>query len=283
VQGHEFSAVVEAIGEGVEGIRVGAKATARPQEVCGECRPCRRGDYRICDSLRVWGFQTDGVGQDLFASEAEKVLLLPESFTHEQGALVEPTAVAVHATSRAGDIAGANVVVLGAGPIGNLVAQMARCRGARVLVTDVSGFRLEKAKECGIDATSNAEQESLAEASKRVFGDDGFDVALDCAGVRPTISAAIDSVSKGGTVVIVAVFQERPPVDLAVIGDRELRVVGTLMYQHSDYEEAIKRIDSGEIATAPLDSSDQGPASFPCERLLGLGDGHVRLDVVPDM
>jgi L-iditol 2-dehydrogenase/threonine 3-dehydrogenase len=153
------------------------------------------------------------------------------------------------------------VVVLGAGPIGNLIAQMARCRGGNVLITDISDFRLEKARECGIDLISNAQSESLPDAAKRVFGDQGFDVALDCAGVESTISAAIDTINKGGTIVIVAVFQEKPPVDLAVIGDRELRVVGTLMYQHADYEEAINRIGSGEVATAPLDSKH-----FPFEQ-----------------
>lgn len=254
VQGHEFSAVVEALGEGVDGIEVGSKATARPQVVCGECRPCRRGDYRICDHLKVQGFQAPGVAQDLFVTEAEKVVVLPESFTHVQGALVEPAAVAVHASGRAGELSGKNVVVTGAGPIGNLVAQMCRYRGGHVLITDLSEFRLDRARECGLEATSNAAEEALPEASRRAFGDDGFDVAFECAGAEASVSAAIDAVNKGGAIVIVAVFQEKPPVDLAVIGDRELHLLGTLMYQHGDYEEAVRRIASGDIRTAPLDS-----------------------------
>jgi len=254
VQGHEFSGVVEAVGEGAEEIRVGAKATATPQEVCGECRPCRRGDYHICDELKVRGFQAPGVAQDLFVTEADKVVLLPDDFEHEQGALVEPTAVAVHSTGRAGDMKGKNVVVLGAGPIGNLVAQMCRARGANVLITDVSDFRLDKAKECSIDATSNPQSESLDEASNRVFGDEGFDIAFDCAGVEATISGVVESINKGGTVMIVAVFDDKPPVNLAVVGDRELSLVGTLMYRYCDYEEAVRRIAAGEIKTGPLDS-----------------------------
>ncbi len=263
VQGHEFSAVVEAVGEGVEGIEVGRKATARPQVVCGLCRPCKRGDYNICDQLKVQGFQAPGVAQDLFATEAEKVAVLPDSFTHVQGALVEPAAVAVHASGRAGDMRGKNVVVTGAGPIGNLVAQMCRCRGANVLITDVSDFRLDRAKECGIGATSNPQTESLAEASKRVFGEDGFDIGLECAGAPASVSDLIDSVGKGGAIVVVAVFQEKPPVDLAVIGDRELHLLGTIMYRHGDYEEAVRRIAAGEIHTDPLDSKH-----FPFARYL---------------
>ena len=260
VQGHEFSAVVEAVGDGVENIPVGSKATATPQEVCGECGPCRRGDYHICDVLKVQGFQAPGVAQDLFVTEAEKVVPLPDTFSHEQGALVEPASVAVHTTARAGEMNGKNVVVLGAGPIGNLVAQMCRARGAKVMITDVNGFRLEKAQECGIDATSNAAEESLADASERVFGSDGFDIVLDCAGVQATIDAAVENVNKGGTIVAVAVYDEKPRVDMAVVGDRELNIVGSLMYQYRDYQEAVQRIGSGDIVTAPLES-----AHFPFE------------------
>lgn len=254
VQGHEFSAEVEAVGEGVDNIGVGSKATATPQVVCGECKPCRRGDYHICDHLKVQGFQAPGVAQDLFVTQAEKVVPLPDRFTHEQGALVEPAAVAVHATGRAGNMAGKNVAVLGAGPIGNLMAQMCRCRGANVLITDVSKFRLEKAKECRIEAISNPKTESLADASKRVFADAGFDLVFDCAGVQATIDEAVENVSKGGTIVAVAVYDEWPRVHMAVVGDRELSIIGTLMYQYRDYEEAVRRIASGDIATGPLDS-----------------------------
>ena len=90
VQGHEFSAVVEAVGSGVTGIAVGDRVTATPQEVCGSCRPCLRGDYHICDSLKVRGFQAPGCAQDLFVTEADKVVPLPSTFSFEQGAFVEP-------------------------------------------------------------------------------------------------------------------------------------------------------------------------------------------------
>jgi len=254
VQGHEFSGVVEALGEGVEGVSIGARVTARPQLTCGTCAPCRRGDYHICDNLRVFGFQTDGVGQDLFAVDASSLVPLPDSFNLEQGALVEPAAVAVHATSRVGDLAGRNVLVTGAGPIGNLVAQMCRARGAHVLVTDVSAARLEVAGECGLPHTSNPSSESLADAAQHAFGAVGFDIAFECAGATSAIADAVALINKGGTIIVVAVFQEKPPMDLAVIGDRELRVIGTLMYRHEDYLEAVRRIEAGETITEPLES-----------------------------
>jgi len=252
VQGHEFSAVLEALGPGVKGLTVGSKVTSMPQIVCGECGPCRRGDYHICDDLKVQGFQAPGCAQELWVTSADKVVPLPETFTFEQGALVEPSAVAVHATARAGQLDGRRVAVLGAGPIGNLVAQTARSAGAQVLITDLSDYRLDIARQCGLEATSNAKTETLAQASQRVFGQNGFAVAFECVGVEATITAAVDSIQKGGTIIVVGVFGDQPRLNLALLQDRELNLRGTLMYQRKDYQRAVELIASGGIITEPL-------------------------------
>jgi len=253
IQGHEFSGQVEAIGEGVTEVKVGNKVTARPQIVCGKCGPCCRGDYNICDVLKVEGFQAPGCAQDLFVTTSDKIVPLPASLTFEQGALVEPTSVAVHSTSRGPQLSGRNVVVLGAGPIGNLVAQLARCRGARkVLITDLSDFRLEVAVQCCVENTSNAAEEPLAEAARRVFGDEGFDVAFEAVGVEATMDAAVQNIQKGGTIVVLGVFGEKPRIDMSIVGDREQTIVGTLMYKHEDYVKAVELIAGGDVITEPL-------------------------------
>ena len=252
VQGHEFSASVVEVGEGVSGLTTGMKVTSMPQIVCGECAPCRRGDYHICDKLKVQGFQAPGCGQEYWVTSAASIIPLPENFTYEQGALVEPVSVAVHATSRAGSLAGKRVAVMGAGPIGNLVAQVAAASGARVLITDLSAYRLEVARQCGLENTSNAKEESLADASKRVFGVDGFEIALECVGVEATMSAAVSTIEKGGTIVVVGVFGEKPRVDLGLVQDRELNLHGTLMYQKQDYLRAVDLLASGAVKGEPL-------------------------------
>jgi len=263
VQGHEFSGVIEEIGRGVARLKPGLKVTATPQEVCGRCAPCRRGDYHICDVLKVRGFQAPGCAQDWFVTEADKVVPLPASFSFEQGALVEPVAVAVHSTARAGRLAGRRVAVLGAGPIGNLVGQVARARGAKVLVTDVSAYRLDVAAACGLKAVSNAAAETLAVASARVFGKKGFDIAFECAGAEAALDEAVSAVGKGGTIVAVGVYGERPRVNMGFVQDRELNVIGTLMYQHRDFVEAVRLMKSGKVATAPLDSRHFPFESYP--------------------
>ena len=247
VQGHEFSAEVEAVGTGVEGISPGDKVTALPQVVCGACAPCKRGDYHICDVLKVEGFQAPGCAQEFFVTSAAKTVTLPDGFTFEEGALVEPAAVAVHAVTRATELDGKNVAVLGAGPIGNLVAQVANARGADVVITDLSDYRLDVARTCGIQRTLNAQAESLDAGA--------FDVAFECVGVEDTLSAAVDAVGKGGTIVVVGVFGETPRVDVGRVQDRELTLRGTLMYQRDDYTEAVRLIAERHIATDPLDST----------------------------
>jgi 2-desacetyl-2-hydroxyethyl bacteriochlorophyllide A dehydrogenase len=261
VQGHEFSALVEAVGSGVTRVSVGDRVTATPQEVCGTCAPCRRGDYHICDSLKVRGFQAPGCAQDLFVTEADKIVPLPADFTFEQGALVEPVAVGVHAVSRVGDVSGKNIVVLGAGPIGNLLAQVAQAQGARTLVTDISAYRLDVARRCGLSCLSNAREEDLDAAAARAFGPKGFDLAFECAGVEATINGAIGAIQKGGTIVLVGVYGERPRLDVGLVQDRELNLVGTLMYKHEDFTRAVELIAARRVVTEPLDSNH-----FPFER-----------------
>jgi len=253
VQGHEFSAVVEAVGEGVTKVKPGMKATAAPQQVCGVCNPCKRGDYHICDELKVRGFQAPGCAQDLFVVSEERIVAFPDSLTFEQGALIEPAAVSAHSTRRAPALASKNVVVFGAGTIGNLVAQAARCRGAKkVMITDLSDFRLQKALDAGVDVACNVSKEDFSEKVKETFGDEGFDVAFECAGAEASLDAAVQNIQKGGDIVAVGVYGKRPRVDMSVVGDRELSLIGTLMYQQSDYEQAVEWVADGSMITEPL-------------------------------
>jgi L-iditol 2-dehydrogenase len=252
VQGHEFSASLEAAGPGVSGLKPGMKVTSMPQIVCGVCEPCKRGDYHICDQLKVQGFQAPGCAQELWVTDASTIIPLPDTFSYEQGAMVEPVSVAVHAVRRAGSVQGKNVAVLGAGPIGNLVAQVAKARGANVLVTDVSDFRLDIARQCGLENCVNPTKESLREAVVRTFGPASYQVGFECVGIEATMTDAIETIAKGGTIVVVGVFGEKPRVDMGLVQNNELNLVGTLMYKKEDYEDAVTLIGSGQVATLPL-------------------------------
>lgn len=264
VQGHEVSGEVAEVGRGVAGFAPGERVTFMPQVTCGVCYACRHGSYHICDSLKVMGFQTGGAGQEYFPVPADRVLKLPEGMSLEQGAMIEPAAVAVHALRRAGEIAGRAVVVLGAGPIGNLVGQAARGLGARaVLIADLSDHRLRVARDCGIDFTVNPRAESLSQAIAAHLGPDLADLILECVGSEATVGEAIACARKGSTIVVVGVFGKKPTLDVGLIQDRELSLLGTLMYQRADYEKAIELAGAGKIEFSRLITD-----FFPLERYL---------------
>ena len=253
VQGHEYSATVDAIGNEVRSVKPGMKATAWPQQVCGECGPCKRGQYNACQVLKVEGFQAPGVAQDYKVVPEERIIPIPDSMSLDQGALVEPAAVGAHSTSRTTGIEGKNVVVSGAGTIGNLVAQFARARGAaRVLITDISSHRLEIARECGIEGVLNVAKTPFEEGAKAFFGDQGFQVGFEAAGVQASLDNLMAHVEKGGDIVILGVYAENPTVNMYYLGEHELNMFGSMMYRREDYLEAVKMIDLGKIRTAPL-------------------------------
>jgi L-iditol 2-dehydrogenase len=248
VQGHEVSGVIVEVGANVTTLQDGDKVVFMPQVTCGECYPCRHGQYHICDALKVMGFQTGGAAQEYFPIQAAKVLQVPENVSLEQAALVEPIAVAVHALARAGDVRDKQVVVLGAGTIGNLVGQVARASGAAaVLLTDVNAYKLEKARQCGFTYVVNTRETDLSQALVAAFGLDKADLILECVGVQDTITQAIANARKGSPIVVVGVFGKPPQVDLGLVQDRELTVLGTLMYQQADYERAIALTASGAL------------------------------------
>lgn len=255
VQGHEYSGVAVACGSEVEACKVGDKVTARPQLVCGECNPCKRGQYNVCEHLRVQAFQADGAAQDYFVVDEDRIVKLPDDMPLDHGAMIEPSAVGAHASART-DVRGKNVVVSGAGTIGNLVAQFCKARGAmKVLVTDVSDLRLEKARECGIDHTLNVTRGSLKEAVKEVFGDEGYQVGFEVAGVESSIRSLMETIEKGSDIVVVAVFAKDPALSMFHLGEHELRLVGSMMYRHEDYVKAVDYVSRGIIKLEPLVSN----------------------------
>lgn len=252
-QGHEVSGEVAAVGKNVSGFRTGDRVTFQPQVVCGKCYPCRHGKYNLCEELKVMGFQTTGAASEYFAVDAEKAVLLPDGMSLDEGAMIEPLAVAVHAARRVGSMAGKNVAVLGAGPIGNLVAQTVRGLGAAgVLVTDVSDYRLSLAKECGADHVANAAFVSLGAAMLQAFGPDKADVIYDCAGNDASMGQAIAHARKGSEIVLVAVYAGMAHVDLAVLNDHELDLNTTMMYRREDYLTAIELAADGRVRLQPL-------------------------------
>ena len=178
--------------------------------------------------------------------------------------MIEPAAVGAHSTNRVSGLKGKNVVVAGAGTIGNLVAQFALARGAaKVLITDVSDYRLNIAQQCGIGGILNVKNIPFEEGVKSFFGDEGFQVGFEAAGVQASLDNLMQFVEKGGDVVILGVYSQNPVVNMFYLGEHELNVYGSMMYRHEDYEVAVEMISSGKIITSPLLTN-----SFPFNKYL---------------
>lgn len=253
VQGHEGAGVIARIGAKVTGLKVGDRVTMQPQVVCGTCAPCRSGHYNVCQNLKVYGVHTDGMFTEYFPVPAAAILKLPDSMSFDDGSLVEPTSVATGAIRRCGDVSGLNIVVLGAGAIGNLVAQVAVASGARkVVITDINQRRLDIAAECGIHACVNTRERKLKDVILEQFDDDEADIIIDCAGVKAIFSEAVAAARCSSKLVIVANYKEPVEVELPLFQRREVDMLGIMMYMRQDFERAIALMARGAINTSRL-------------------------------
>ncbi len=255
-QGHEVAGEIIELGEYVKDLSVGQRVTIEPQVFCGRCYPCLHGKYNLCENLKVMGFQTTGTASEYFAVDASKVTPIPDELTYSQGAMIEPLAVTVHAARRFEDLKGANVVVLGCGPIGILLIQSLKALGAAcVFATDISDTRLKLAKELGADYAVNTMKQDYAEELIKAFGPDKADVIYECAGSDITMDQAIQNARKGSVIILVAVFGKRANVDLAKLNDSELDLNTSMMYRHEDFVDAIRLVAEGKVRLEPLQSA----------------------------
>ena len=241
IQGHEFSGRISDVVD-VKKFKVGQRVTVEPSLVCGKCRNCTSGRYNICDELRVMGFQSTGAFAEYIAVPESKVFVLPEKVSMEEGALIEPAAVGVHAARRV-PLKNKNALVIGAGAIGLMTMQAAKSFGARVMIADLLDYRLEKAKELGADKVTNARNENIAEAAKEF----GVDVVFECVGSEGTARKAVEIARKGTKLVVVGVFAKEIMFPLHLVQDRELEITGSLMYMKEDYAQAIKFVKDGKM------------------------------------
>ena len=231
--GHEFSGNIAAIGANVSHLSMGQRVTAEPCEACGVCEACRKGEYGSCDKLSFIYRRGDGAMADYITVKAASVFPLPDSMSYEAGALVEPTAVAVHAVRRADVRLGDNVLVIGAGAIGLITAALCKRMGAReVIVSDMDPFRLEMAKTLGATRTVDpGNGDDLAETVLLATGGRGVDKSFECVGREATFVQAIASLRKKGLATVVGIF-EKPQITFSVMPliNKELRIQGSQGY-----------------------------------------------------
>jgi (R,R)-butanediol dehydrogenase / meso-butanediol dehydrogenase / diacetyl reductase len=249
VLGHEMSGVITAVGSEVEGFAAGEHVTVRPLDPCGSCPACRAGHRHICQNLKFIGIDAPGALQGLWTVPAHTLHRLPEQLSLQQGALIEPIAVACHDVRLGRVEAGEYVVVQGGGPIGLLIALVARSRGAHVLISEVNPFRLDVAREFGFDALNPLETDlvqKVTDETKTAGADVVFEVSGSAAGAETMTRLP----RTRGRIVVVAIFSQPPKIDLFRFFWRELRLLGARVYEPEDFEAAIRLAASGSL---PID------------------------------
>ncbi len=249
VIGHEMSGVIETIGDGVSGWAAGDRVTVRPLDSCGECPACRAGHSHICQKLKFIGIDRPGAMQKLWTVPAATLHRLPDSLSLKEGALIEPIAVACHDVRLGEVVAGEFVVVLGGGPIGALVALVARHKGAHVLVSEMNAFRINLLREFGFDVVNPAETDLVALVEEQTGGA-GADVVFEVTGSKAGAEIMTKLPRVRGRIVVVAIYSQPPQVDLFKFFWREITMRGARVYEAQDFEAAIALAASG---TLPMD------------------------------
>lgn len=265
VLGHEMSGRVESLGAAAARrspkLKPGSPVTVMPLRWCGDCPTCRAGHQHICPQLDFIGIDTPGAMQELWNVPVHTVIPLPEDLDLAHAALIEPLAVAVHDVRRSRLGAGETAVVIGGGPIGQLISLVAQQAGASVVLAEPDAGRRRFAEEGGGRlVTVDPSAEDLAETVSAVTGGTGADVVFEVAGLPATALDAMRHARPRGRVVIVAIHPQPVPMDLHRMFWRELEVLGARVYEREDFEEAARLLAGGGIPAARL-ISDVVPLS----------------------
>ena len=273
VLGHEMSGRVVRVGPGVEGWRAGEAVTVMPLRWDGSCPACRSGHRHVCQHLDFIGIDSPGAMQQRWTVPATTLVRLPGSLPLDHAALVEPTAVAVHDVGRAAVRDGEKAVVVGGGPVGMLIALVARAAGADVRVVELSAHRRRLAEELGLTVWDPAAVDVPA-LVREWTGDAGADVAFEVSGAAGGVDTAVEVLGVRGRLCLVAIHPRPREVNLHRFFWRELTLVGARLYDRSDFERAVALVADGTIPAERLISKvvplAEAPAAF--EALEGGGD-----------
>ncbi|TDT98216.1 2-desacetyl-2-hydroxyethyl bacteriochlorophyllide A dehydrogenase [Streptomyces sp. 846.5] len=254
VLGHEMSGRVLRVGPGVEGWQPGDPVTVMPLSWDGTCPACRRGHQHICQNLDFIGIDSPGAMQQRWVVPATTLVALPPGLPLDEAALVEPTAVAVHDVARAQVVSGEHVVVVGGGPVGVLIALVARAAGADVRVIELSASRRRVAGELGLTAWDPTVDDVTALVSEWTE-DAGAEVAFEVSGAAAGVTTAVDVLAVRGRLCQVAIHPVPREVNLHRFFWREITLVGARLYDRSDFEKAVALVADGTIPAKALISA----------------------------
>ncbi|BCV24602.1 zinc-binding dehydrogenase [Gelria sp. Kuro-4] len=247
IMGHEFAGTIVDVNTTGTDLKPGDQVVVEPLLSCGRCEACRTGNYHVCQTLGLLGIDRDGGFAEYVTAAVDKIYKVPATLSPDVAALVEPVAVAVHAVRRSNVKVGDRVVVLGAGPIGQLVTQVLLAAGAgQVLVSELGEGRRKRVAELGVTTIDPAVCDPVVEV-KKATGGTGADVVFEVVGAAPTTAQVVAMAKVRGEVVFVGIGARPLPLDLQNVSFKEQNLVGTRVYSFRDYEIALGLLATGKI------------------------------------
>ena len=277
--GHEFAGIVVEVGEGVTDFKVGERVTGVGNWVCGECFFCKKSMYNICLNSGFAGITVDGCMAEYFIAPSYSFYKLPDSVSDEVGALVEPLAVAIHAVRQGNVRPGDRVAIVGAGTIGLCTLLAARAAGAsEVYVVAKHRAGREMALAMRATAVINPSDEP-AKAIANLTDGLGADVSFECVGRPDTPQMSVDLARRGGTTVIMGVFDKPSLIYFQSVMFNQKTIVGSPIYV-DEAKTAIalmtdKRIDPSRLITSTAFLKDAVEMGF--EKLINNKEGDVKI------
>ncbi|MBF9035456.1 L-threonine 3-dehydrogenase [Rhodobacterales bacterium HKCCE2091] len=240
VVGHEFMGEIAGLGAAAVKYRLGQRVSGEGHIVCGTCRNCRAGRGHLCRNTRGVGVNRPGAFADYLVIPESNVVPIPDDVPDEIAAVFDPFGNAVH-TALSFDLVGEDVLVTGAGPIGIMGALVAQKAGARkVVITDISPYRVDLARAMGVQHVVKADEESLRDVMARIGMTEGFDVGLEMSGAAPAMRDMIEVMNNGGKIALLGIAPAEFAVDWNRIIFKMLLVKG--IYGREMYETWYKMI-----------------------------------------
>lgn len=245
IPGHEFAGTVADPGFAGDVLKAGDRVTALPANPCGECPACLNGQFNRCVNILADapGITTPGAYAEYVAISATSIRKLPDGMSMEEGAMVEPSAVSLHAVNLARIEPGDKLLIVGGGIIGLLCAAWARIKGAAFIgLSEINGGRRQKALAYGdLDEVFDAADPKLQKKLLTVTGG-GFNKVIECAGPAPAVKSAIGGSAYGGVVVLAGISYSEIPVSTMRINMRELTLKGSYGYTVAEFDQTMDHI-----------------------------------------
>ena len=240
VIGHEASGEVVSVGENVTDLKPGDGVVFEPITYCGKCYACRRGVHNVCRELKVLGCTVDGTFREYGVFPRSQVYRFDkEKMSFKEAALCEPYTIGLQAVSRGDVTQGDLVLVHGAGPIGLIVADAAKQRGARVIISEPNDNRLKLAEKFGLDYMVNPVRQDLDQFIRDLTDGEGVNVVFDAAGVSALISHAVEILSPAGRFVPMTYGKQPIPVNFQAVNAKQLTILGT-RHQYQKFPEVVE-------------------------------------------